>query len=38
MFAADAFRAIIREIQTIWLILKVTGHFVERVFIVAKLH
>lgn len=32
MFAADAYRAIIWEIQTIWLALKVTGHFVGAVF------
>lgn len=32
MFAADAYRAIIWEIQTIWPALKVTGHFVGAVF------
>lgn len=36
MFTADAFRAIICEIQTIWLALKVTGHFVGAVFIAAN--
>lgn len=36
IFAAEAFGAIIREIQTIWLVLKVTGHFVGAIFIVAN--
>lgn len=36
MFAADAFRAIIWEFQTTWLVLKVTGHSVEAVFTAAN--
>lgn len=36
MFAADAFRAIIWEIQTTWLALKVTGHSVGAVFTAAN--
>lgn len=38
LFAVNAFKAIIREIQTIWLVLKVKGHFVGTVFIVANVH
>lgn len=36
MFAADAFRAIIWEIQTTWLALKVTGHSVGAVITAAN--